>query len=52
MFNRKNQKKTANRITLVIFMLAMGCVNAQPLNTAVQVAVDTNKAAKQAQENR
>ena len=49
MFNRKNQKKTVNKITAVVLLLTMGCINAQPLNTAVQVAVNTNKAAAQAQ---
>ena len=49
MFNRKNQKRKVNKITAVVLLLAMGCTNAQPLNTAVQTAVNTNKAAAQAQ---
>jgi hypothetical protein len=50
MFSYNKSKKLLNKITtsVVLLVIASG-LNAQQLNTAIQVAVDTNKASGQAQ---
>lgn len=50
MLNHIKSKTILNKVTTsVILMLFMGGIHAQQLKTAVQVAVDTNKASAQAQ---
>jgi hypothetical protein len=50
MFSHKKSKEILNKITTSVILLVMvSGVNAQQLNTAIQVAVDTNKASGTAQ---
>ena len=50
MFSHKKSKKILNKITTtVVLLVIVNGLNAQQLNTAIQVAVDTNKASGVAQ---
>jgi len=50
MLNHSKSNKILNKITLsVVLVLIVSSVGAQQLNTAVQIAVDTNKSAAKAQ---
>ena len=50
MFSHKKSKEILNKITMSVILLVMvSGVNAQQLNSAIQVAVDTNKASSTAQ---
>jgi len=50
MLNHSKINKILNKITVSVFLLALvGSVNAQQLNSAIQVATDTNKASAKAQ---
>ncbi|MCF6288152.1 MAG: DUF3450 domain-containing protein [Proteobacteria bacterium] len=50
MLKYRKSNKLNKIVTSILLLLALGSLNAQPLNTAVQVAVDTNQASKKAQQ--